>query len=137
MGIIATVSVVLVGIVRALSGCLDVTPIVVERESSALGASECVSCLESPGGCAGLIADCRVDPRFPRCGGIYDCMVERGCLASPGVDDKIRCSLPCAQEAGVADVDDPLVTDYLLALLLCAQKECPAACALTEGGVGF
>ncbi len=125
-----------VGLVTwSTSSCLDVTPIIVERESAAVG-TECVRCLESPNGCAGLIAKCRADPEYPTCGPIYDCMVERACLDLPILDDKIRCGLPCAQEAGVVSTDDPIVTNYMLGLVICAQQNCPAECNLTEGGVG-
>ncbi|MFO0742398.1 MAG: hypothetical protein U0270_41375 [Labilithrix sp.] len=112
------------------------TPIVVIKDSSATS-TKCVQCLESPAGCASLIAACRSDPENPECGGIYDCMVANTCLDLPVLDDKIRCGLPCAQEAGVASTDDPIVTNYLLGLVLCAQKNCPVDCDLTEGGVGF
>jgi hypothetical protein len=62
-------------------------------------------------------------------------MVTRTCLDQPSLDAKIRCGLPCAQEAGIVSVDDPLVTNYLLGLVLCAQQKCPVECDLTEGGV--
>ena len=57
--------VLLFGVVlRALPSCLDVTPIIVVKDSSATS-TKCVQCVESSTGCASLIAACRSSTENP------------------------------------------------------------------------
>src|SRR5690242_18629535 len=95
--------------------CLDVTPIIVERDAFQPDAT-CLRCLETPEGCRSLIDSCQANAR---CKPAYACMVERSCLDLLTIDDKIKCGLPCAQEAGVESLSDPIVSTYLLGLVSC------------------
>jgi hypothetical protein len=131
--ILMTLAVVVAGF-RLLSACLTVTPIIVERDGSAAGDGGCLKCLEQPASCAGIIEDCQDDPR---CKPVYACMVREACLDLLTLDDKIKCGLPCAQDAGIESVTDPVISTHLVGLVACAQEKCAEACNISEGGVGL
>jgi hypothetical protein len=118
-----------------MPACLDVTPLVVEKEAS-IAATDfpCLRCLQSPdadGGCANEIADCTNDPR---CEPIYECIVALACVDLPTIDDKLQCGLPCAQEAGVSTTEDPIVAK-LLAWVRCGETGCADPCNLRDAGI--
>lgn len=119
---------------RAMVGCLDVTPVVMARDASTGGTVPCVSCLELPSACFSVIDECRRTE--PRCTPIYGCMAE-SCLDLPTLDDKIRCGLPCAQEGGVTTVDDPIVAKYMVGLIECARENCTVQCNLQDASVNL
>lgn len=118
--------------VHAIVGCLDVTPIVLERDASAGADTPCLQCLEQPQTCNTIMTECRASD--PRCGAALDCMRSQACLDLPTLDDKIKCGLPCAQDAGVVSLSDPIVDRYLVALVQCGQDRCPVPCNLVDGG---
>ncbi len=119
---------------RLLAGCLSVTPIIVERDAYGGPDASCLKCLQLPESCAGLIAACEDDPR---CKPVYTCMVREMCLDLLTLDDKIKCGLPCAQDAGISSVSDPVVTTYLVGLVACGQEKCAEPCNLSDAGVGL
>ncbi len=118
---------------RAFFACVDTTPIVVVHDAFDPDAS-CLSCLQAPEGCADLLASC-VDN--PRCKPVYECMVRQSCLDLRTLDDKIKCGLPCAQEAGIDSVLDPVVSDYLVSLVGCGEAKCAEACNLQDASLGL
>ncbi|MDB4933493.1 MAG: hypothetical protein JWP87_465 [Labilithrix sp.] len=119
---------------RLLSACLTVTPIIVERDAFGGPDAGCLKCLQGPEACAGLIEDCEGDPR---CKPIYACMVRETCLDLLTLDDKIKCGLPCAQDAGIQSASDPVITTYLVGLVACGQEKCAGPCNLSDAGVGL
>jgi hypothetical protein len=118
---------------RLTVACLDITPIVVEREVSAAD-TQCFACLEEPTACGALIDACYADPR---CAPVYVCVEKERCLDRPVLDDKILCGLPCAADAGITRIEDPLVSTYLVGLLACAKEKCEAQCDLTDASIGL
>ena len=118
---------------RRVSGCLDVTPIVVEHDAKGTDGS-CLLCLQEPQNCRGLIEQCEGDPR---CGPVYACMVQEACLDMLTLNDKIQCGLPCAQDAGIVSTTDPVISTYLVGLVACGQERCAAPCNLPDGGIGL
>jgi hypothetical protein len=124
---------VTLGAIQLCWACLDVTPIVVERDAFDPDAS-CLRCLEQPEGCASLIASCQEEAR---CKPAYACIVAQGCFDLRTIDDKIKCGLPCAQEAGVDNVSDPVITTYLLGLVACGQQKCAVSCNLQDATIGL
>ncbi len=125
---------VLLGGFRLLSACLEITPIIVERDASAPADAGCVKCLEQPDTCEGLIDQCRQDPR---CIPVYACISALACLDLRTLDDKINCSLPCAQDAGILSASDPVVTTYLVGLVGCAKQKCAVPCNLSDASIGL
>ena len=130
--LLMTLAALVVGF-RVLAACLTITPIIVERDAST-GDAGCLTCLQDPGTCEGLIDQCQNDPR---CKPVYACIVRDTCLDLLTLDDKIKCSLPCAQDAGIVSVNDPVVSTYLIGLVACAQEKCAVRCNLGEGGIGL
>jgi hypothetical protein len=126
----------LLGGFRLLSACLDITPIIVERDAHGGGDSDasCLKCLEQPESCEGIIEQCQQDPR---CIPVYKCIVREACLDLRTLDDKISCSLPCAQDAGILSSSDPVISTYLVGLVGCAQQKCAAACNLSDASIGL
>jgi hypothetical protein len=125
----------LLGGFRLLSACLEITPIIVERDARAAATdASCVKCLEQPERCEGLIDQCRQDPR---CDPVYACISALDCLDLRTLDDKINCSLPCAQDAGILSTTDPVVSTYLVGLVGCAQQKCAAPCNLSDASIGL
>lgn len=110
------------------------TPIIVEEDSAIPPDATCVLCLESPGNCAELIDGCKADPR---CVPVYVCMSREQCLDLPTLDDKIQCGLPCAVDAGITSLDDPLVDGYLVALVGCGRDKCAEPCNLADASLGL
>ncbi len=129
------VAIVVTGLftMRAMTGCLDVTPIVVVHDASR-ATVPCVSCLERANACAPLIDECKATET--RCPPIYACMAA-SCLDLPTLDDKIRCGLPCAQEGGVTSVDDPIVGKYMVGLIECAREKCTVQCNIQDASVNL
>ena len=128
---------VLLASFRSLSACLDVTPIIVDRDargSSGGVDASCLKCLEQPESCEGIIDQCKQDPR---CDPVYGCIVGLACLDLPTLDDKINCSLPCAQDAGILSVNDPVISTYLVGLVGCAQQKCADPCNLSDASLGL
>lgn len=124
--------VIAAALVRFAPACLEITPIIVEKDSAVPPDAACVLCLEEPGNCRPLIDTCLADPR---CVPIYHCMSREACLDLPTLDDKIRCGLPCAADAGVTRLDDPLVGSYLVALVGCAKEKCVVPCNLADASL--
>ncbi|MDB5216151.1 MAG: hypothetical protein JWO86_4078 [Myxococcaceae bacterium] len=124
----------LLGGFRLLSACLEITPIVVERDARVSASDSCLKCLEAPESCAGIIEQCQQDPR---CNPVYACIVREACLDLRTLDDKINCSLPCAQDAGILSATDPVIATYLVGLVGCAQQKCAVACNLSDAGIGL
>lgn len=125
----------LLGGFRVLSACLEIVPIVVERDARVAATdASCVKCLEQPESCEGLIDQCRRDTR---CAPVYACISAQACLDLRTLDDKINCSLPCAQDAGVLSASDPIVSTYLVGLVGCAQQKCAEPCNLSDAGIGL
>ncbi len=124
-------------LLRAAAACVDMTPLyVAPREASVVDGAPCLSCLELPNGqqgCADEIAVCKNDPR---CLVVYDCMAHDACLEKIVFDDKIACTLPCLQEAGIVSTKDPTV-DSLLAIVKCGEKGCVTPCGLSEAGTNL
>jgi hypothetical protein len=118
---------------RLTVACLDITPIVVEREVSE-AETECFACLEDPMACGAIIDACYADPR---CAPVYACIEKERCLDRPILDDKLLCGLPCAADAGITRIEDPIVDTYLVGLLACAKAKCEAACDLTDASIGL
>jgi hypothetical protein len=122
---------------RGIPACLDVTPIVLEKEASATPTDfPCLRCLQRPddgGGCSDEIAICQNDPR---CNAAYACIVAKACLDLPTIDDKIQCGLPCAQEAGVTSLTDPVVGE-VQAVVLCGEQGCADPCHVGDAGFAF
>jgi len=126
---------VLLGSFRVLSACLDVTPIIVDRDGRATEAdASCVKCLEQPDTCEGIIDQCKEDPR---CQPVYVCISTLACLDLRTLDDKINCSLPCAQDAGILSASDPVISTYLVGLVGCAQQKCADPCNLSDASLGL
>jgi hypothetical protein len=123
----------LFGVVRLWAACLDVTPIIVEYDAFDPDAS-CLKCLQQPENCATNIAACE---EVPKCKAAYACMVAQACLDLRRLDDKITCGLPCAQDAGVESVSDPVVTEHLLGFVECGQEKCPEPCNLVDASIGL
>jgi hypothetical protein len=71
------------------------------------------------------------------CRPIFACIVALNCLDEPTVDDKIKCGLPCAVEAGITKIDDPIVVNYLVPIIACAQVTCAEACNVDDASIGF
>jgi len=117
----------------AFWACLDTTPIVVSNDAFVADAG-CLKCLEQPENCADIIQSCIDDPR---CNPVYICIVAQSCLDLRTIDDKIKCGLPCAQEAGIEAVTDPVVSTYLVGVLACGQQKCAEPCNLDDSGVGL
>jgi hypothetical protein len=118
-----------------LSACLEITPIIVERDASGAPADAgCVKCLEQPENCEGIIDQCKQDPR---CIPVYACISALACLDLRTLDDKINCSLPCAQDAGIVSSSDPVITTYLVGLVGCAQQKCAVSCNLSDASIGL
>ena len=126
----------LLGGFRLMSACLDITPIIVEKDASGGGDTDasCLKCLEAPESCEGIIEQCQQDPR---CNPVYKCIVAQACLDLRTLDDKINCSLPCAQDAGILSATDPVITTYLVGLVGCAQQKCAVACNLSDASIGL
>jgi len=126
----------LLGGFRLLSACLEITPIIVEKDASGGADSDasCLKCLEAPETCDGIIEQCQQDPR---CDPVYKCIVGEACLDLRTLDDKINCSLPCAQDAGILSASDPVISTYLVGLVGCAQQKCAAPCNLSDAGIGL
>jgi hypothetical protein len=125
----------LLGGFRLLSACLEITPIIVEKDAGG-GATDasCLKCLEAPENCEGIIEGCQQDPR---CNPVYKCIVSAACLDLRTLDDKINCSLPCAQDAGILSLSDPVITTYLVGLVGCGQQKCAVACNLSDASIGL
>ncbi len=117
-----------------LSACLDITPIVVDRDAHAAADTMCLACLERPENCVGIIDQCQQDPR---CMPVYACILREACLDLHTLDDKINCSLPCAQDAGILSSSDPVVSTYLVGLVGCGQEKCAQECNFSEAGIGL
>jgi hypothetical protein len=117
-------------------GCYDVTPIyVAPKEAGLIADAGCSKCLNKPvpdNGCADNVAECHADER---CAGVLACLEALECLDRPGLDDKLNCGLPCANEAGITTTTDPVITT-LLDLVKCAQLHCSIECDLGDGGLG-
>ena len=125
----------LLGGFRLLSACLEITPIIVEKDAAGLlSDASCVKCLEQPETCQGIIDQCGRDPR---CAPVYACISSLDCLDLRTLDDKINCSLPCAQDAGILSLSDPVITTYLVGLVGCAQQKCAADCNLSDASLGL
>jgi hypothetical protein len=129
--VLASLVAVLAG-VKTFGACLDETPILVDTDAFDPDSS-CLVCLEQPDACADLIASCQADPV---CSPTYVCMLARSCLDLRTIDDKTKCGLVCAQEAGVDTLEDP-VTAYLVGLVSCGRQRCPAPCHLLDANIGF
>jgi hypothetical protein len=115
--------------VRLIWACLDVTPIVVVRDASIDPDASCLLCVQQPENCLDVIADCQGNPR---CKPAFECIVRDSCLDLPTLDDKIKCGLPCAQEAGIETIDDPVISTHLVALVACGQSKCAVPCNLQD-----
>ncbi len=126
----------LLGSFRLLSACLDITPIIVDRDARGGGAggTGCLKCLEQPATCEGIVDQCNLDPR---CTPVFACIVRLECFDLPTLDDKINCALPCAQDAGIVSADDPVITNYLVGFVGCAQQKCATECDLSDAGLGL
>jgi hypothetical protein len=122
--------------VRLLSACLSVEPVFVERETGGKGSGEavCLGCLAQPQNCAGLIEECKADPR---CAPAFACIEREACFDLPTLDDKINCGLPCAQDAGIQSSADPVISTYLVGLVACGQEKCAVDCKLSDAGIGL
>jgi hypothetical protein len=131
--LLMTLAMLVVGF-RLLSACLTVTPIIVERDAYGGADAGCLKCLDQPATCSGIIESCQDDPR---CKPVYACMVRETCLDLLTLDDKIKCGLPCAQDAGIQSSSDPVIATYLVGLVACAQEKCAEPCNISEGGVGL
>jgi len=118
--------------VRFGAGCLDTTPIVVEKEAASPTNVTCVPCLETREGCLDIIEACSADTK---CRDSYRCMGEVQCLNLPSLDLKIECGLKCVQKAGVTTHLDPVVQTYLAGLVECGARRCADACNISDGGV--
>jgi hypothetical protein len=117
----------------AFWACLEITPIVVERDAFTPDAA-CTKCVEEPENCRDVIAACKDDPR---CAPAYACILKDGCLDLRTLDDKIRCGLPCAQEAGIESPSDPVISTHLVGLVGCAQQKCAEPCNLVDASISF
>lgn len=124
---------VLVAGIRSMSACLEVEPIVVEKDASGRSAG-CLLCLEKPESCAGLIEECQGDPR---CKPAFACIEREACFDLLTLDDKINCGLPCAADAGIQSAADPVISTYLVGLVACAQQKCAVPCNLSDAGIGL
>ena len=129
--LLLTTFAILVASLRALSACLGVEPVIVEKDASARGTG-CLLCLEKPETCSGLIEECQGDPR---CKPAFACIEREACFDLLTLDDKINCGLPCAADAGIQSATDPVIATYLVGLVACAQQKCAAPCNLSEGGL--
>jgi hypothetical protein len=130
--LISALVVLVIGL-RSLSACLEVEPIVVEKDSTR-GSGGCLACLELPESCSGIIEECQADPR---CKPAFQCIEREACFELLTLDDKINCGLPCAADAGIQAASDPVVSVYLVGLVACAQQKCAAPCNLSDGGIGL
>jgi hypothetical protein len=118
--------------VRLGGACLDVTPIFVDDDAFDPDAG-CLLCLQQPSACADIISSCEGDLL---CKPTYACMVALGCLDLRTIDDKIKCGLACAQDAGITSVDDP-TTAYLINLVACGRQRCTEPCNLVDANIGL
>ncbi|HEY8073539.1 MAG TPA: hypothetical protein VIF62_05505 [Labilithrix sp.] len=118
-----------------VAACLDVEEVFVPpRDAAASDGAPCLACLlgdPAQGGCADKIDTCEKDSR---CQTVYTCMATTGCFERVQLDDKIACTLPCLQEAGILTVNDPVV-ETLLVVVQCGQKGCTLECNLPEAGI--
>lgn len=128
---------VALGIVRLAAACVDVTPVyVAPREAAAIDGAPCLSCLRRPNselGCADELRACEGDSR---CRSVSDCVAENACFEYPFMDDKVACTLPCLDEAGIYTLRDPTV-GALIDILKCGEKGCRAECSIDDGGTGL
>ena len=120
---------VAVALVRLAPACLEITPVIVEKDAALPADAGCVPCLEQPDRCRFIIVKCNQDPR---CVPVYACITRDRCFDQPKLDDKILCGLPCAADAGITRLNDPFVDEYLVSLLACAREKCAEACNLSE-----
>ena len=116
-----------------VSACLDTTPIVVESDAFVADAG-CLKCLEEPENCKDTLQACIDDSR---CNPAYVCIIAQKCLDLRTIDDKIKCGLPCAQEAGIESISDPVVSTYLVGILACGQQKCATPCNLDDASFGL
>ena len=119
-------------LLRLTVGCLDTTPIVVEKEAASPTNTTCVPCLELREGCLDIVEACSLDTK---CRDSYRCMGERQCLNLPTLDLKIECGLECVRLAGVTTHLDPVVQTYFAALVECGARRCGEACNIPDGGL--
>jgi hypothetical protein len=119
--------------IEGFFACLDTTPIIVSTDAFQADAG-CFKCLEQPENCLDNLQACVDDQR---CKPAYDCIVAQSCLDLRTIDDKIKCGLPCAQEAGIESVTDPVVSTHLVGILACGQQKCAEPCNLDDSGVGL
>ena len=124
-------AVALVALARATSGCLNVTPVVVENDAEAPTNVTCLPCLQRADRCADIIEACEAEPGCKR---IYDCMVERQCLNMPTLALKVKTGLQCAQDNGVTTPDDPLIQTYFVSLVGCGSRRCAVECNIGDAG---
>lgn len=120
------------GAVHLGGACLDVNPVIVDNDAYDPDAG-CLKCLQQPTGCADIITSCEGDLL---CRPTYTCMVALGCLDLRTIDDKIKCGLGCAQDAGITSVDDP-TTAYLINLVACGRQRCTDPCNLVDANIGL
>ena len=120
------------GVVHLGAGCLDVNPVIVEYDAFVPDA-QCLVCLQQPDACGDVISSCEGDLL---CKPTYACMLVLGCLDLRTIDDKIKCGLACAQDAGLTHIDDP-TTAYLVNLVSCGQKKCTVPCNLVDANIGL
>lgn len=129
-----------------VAACVDVTPIHVEKRApeaappppvdagedapDANRAPPCLGCLEDR--CSALTDTCKEDPR---CAPAYTCIVHRSCFDLPTLQDKIECGLPCAVEAGISAIEDPVVQVHLAGMIACAQEKCVVECNFGDAAV--
>jgi hypothetical protein len=120
------------GGVKLFGACIDVRPIVVDNDAFDPDSS-CLVCLQEPQNCADLIVSCEADAI---CNPTYTCMLARSCLDLRTIDDKIKCGLACAQEAGVHSLEDP-TTAYLVNFVSCGRQKCAGSCNIVDANIGF
>jgi hypothetical protein len=116
---------------RLAAGCLEFSPIVVERETVVDSGRACLTCVKGDAGCAQNVETCLAKPR---CAPIFACIETNDCFERLTIGDKIQCGLPCAVDAGITNVDDPIVQVDLVAMITCAQTSCAAVCGEADGG---
>lgn len=119
---------------RVLSACLAIVPVIVEKDVAVPADGSCLTCLERPETCSGLIEACNADVR---CKPAYACIVREACFDLPTLDDKINCGLPCAQDAGIQSAADPVISTYLVGFVACAQEKCAVDCNLSDASLGL
>lgn len=120
---------------RVVPACLDVTPVYVpEREASAANGEPCLACLDEPnadGGCRDQIDVCLGNAK---CAEVYRCVAANACFDLPTLDDKIFCTVPCLEDAGITTTGDPTV-GVLVDVVKCGQSGCGVACNLGDAGI--